>query len=562
MKINKIIILLISTGLILINCARQTTPEGGPKDKTKPQLLEEQSIPKNNQKNFKGQKIELYFSEDVKLKDPKEEILITPSPGKDTKFSAVGNKVTITPQTPWKDTTTYNLLFRESIQDVTESNPTEEIHLAFSTGPTIDSLSIAGSVVESTTEKIPEKITVAIYSSDTFNIFNNTSTYLTKTDKEGNFKISNLKQGKYFIYAYDDKNKNLKVESTNEKYGFKSKELNLVKNIDSVRLSLVKMDSRIIKLNSNRSNIKTTTLRFNKSIINYTIENDPNETLNTFGDNQTEITFYYDETKPLKDSVQIKLQATDSLEQKFDSLVYIKQGEAKAIKTTYSVSIEPLILDYKTGILEAKGKTSIPTAKFTMDSIYIIVDTVNTIKINKQDIRYDVKTKKFNITSKLDTTLLNKRYKTEETTVNKIKNNLQTKKELKLTLGKGSLISIYNDSSKRQTIDLPIKQITSTGSLSITVNTKQKNYIVELLNSSNKVEQQIKNKTEYTFEKLAGGEYKIRIIIDKNNNGKWDAGNIYQREEPEEVNYYKGLEGKYNIPVRENWFVGPIKISF
>src|SRR4051812_8290211 len=119
-----IILLLI---LAFTKCARQTQPTGGPKDTDPPELIS--STPTNGEKNFHGNNIELTFDENVKLKDPKEEILITPSLGAATRFSVKKNKVIITPEYQWADTTTYSIAFRDGIQDVNESNPTDDLHL-------------------------------------------------------------------------------------------------------------------------------------------------------------------------------------------------------------------------------------------------------------------------------------------------------------------------------------------------------------------------------------------------------------------------------------------------
>ncbi|MEJ0054532.1 MAG: DUF2141 domain-containing protein [Bacteroidota bacterium] len=67
-------------------------------------------------------------------------------------------------------------------------------------------------------------MTVGIYQQDTFDIFTDTARYFTKTDKKGRFSLDNVKNGKYKIYAFDDKNKNLKVESRTERFGFLSDE--------------------------------------------------------------------------------------------------------------------------------------------------------------------------------------------------------------------------------------------------------------------------------------------------------------------------------------------------
>ncbi|MGC4021993.1 MAG: Ig-like domain-containing protein [Cyclobacteriaceae bacterium] len=240
------IILLIS----LWQCARQSQPAGGPKDTDPPELIS--SIPINGQKNFKGKTIEVTFNEFVKLKNAEDEIVITPTIGK-SKFLAKRNKVIITPSENWKDSTTYSIAFREAVQDITESNPTEDLHLAFSTGSTIDSLKFFGYVTEMFKEKLPEKITVALYQSDTFDIFKHKPIYFTKTNKKGRFSIRNLKGGKYFAYAFDDKNKNSKVDSKSERFTFKTTPIILETLKDSIVLELIHVDTRPIKITSVRN---------------------------------------------------------------------------------------------------------------------------------------------------------------------------------------------------------------------------------------------------------------------------------------------------------------------
>jgi uncharacterized protein (DUF2141 family) len=558
MKLFTIRLILLFTTIFLCRCARQTTPEGGPKDITKPELLK--SNPQDNQTNFKGKKLELYFSEDIKLKDPKEEIIITPSPGKETKYLAVKNKLTIDPANQWADSTTYSIMFRESIQDITESNPTDELRLAFSTGNTIDSLSIAGFISEAQTEIIPEKITVALYQADTFDIFKHPSVYFTKTDKTGRFKISNLKPGSYHLYAYDDKNKNLKVESVTEKYGFLAKPIELTKHTDSLEVVLSKIDSRPIKLNSKRSTLKTTILRFNKTLTTYEIKKNEQNIPVTFGDNKTEIVFYHDELNPMKDSLQLEVLGTDSLQQKFDSLIYIKQGITKGVKTTFSLSTELPTLSYNTGKLELNGKTNIPVGNFYIDSLYIQIDSLTKINFKKDNLSYKEATKQFTLSTNIDTTLLTK--PTEE--LNEKTKNRKTKTTIsaQLILGKTFAISIYNDSSKRQSIKLPPKQAASTGTLSIAVKTAVPNYVIELINNANQSVATITNLKKHVFENLTPTDYKIRITIDENKNGQWDVGNILLLREHEKTLYYQGTDKKYTIPVRENWEVGPILLTF
>ncbi|HZB12634.1 MAG TPA: Ig-like domain-containing protein, partial [Chryseolinea sp.] len=72
--------------LFALSCARQTAPTGGPKDSIPPTLIT--SIPKAGQINFKGNSIELTFSEPIFLNNPKDELLITPAIGKEFDIEA------------------------------------------------------------------------------------------------------------------------------------------------------------------------------------------------------------------------------------------------------------------------------------------------------------------------------------------------------------------------------------------------------------------------------------------------------------------------------------------
>ena len=93
--------ILLCLSLLITGCASITTPSGGPKDSKPPILIK--SIPSPNQTNFKGKTVELVFNEYVKLNNPKEEIIISPSPGKNIEIKSNGTKVTITPKDNWQE---------------------------------------------------------------------------------------------------------------------------------------------------------------------------------------------------------------------------------------------------------------------------------------------------------------------------------------------------------------------------------------------------------------------------------------------------------------------------
>ncbi len=532
--------------IVLAACANVAMPTGGPRDKTPPELVS--SIPSNNEKNFNGNIIELTFSEDIKIKDPKEEILIIPSIGKKTLFTVKKKKLVIDPELELIPNTTYSINFREGVQDLTEGNPADNLHLAFSTGPTIDSLSVGGNVKEMFSEKKPTKITIALYQSDTFDIFKHTPIYFTKSDKDANFTISNLKASNYHIYAFEDKNKNLKVDSKTEKYGFLSASINLDISKDSIEVPLVMVDSRPLTLNNIRHNDRTSRVRFNKPLDSLRISGlTPKESIYTYGVDHSELIFYNFFQKG--DSLNVHLTAMDSIGQKIDTTIYIKHGEIKTTKESLKTKELGLHYTFSNKSVLYTFNYNKPVAGINIDSIYIEYDTLHTSPIELSKIRIDTLKNQVTITSKIEEQPVDDKQKKKQ-------------KAPELILGKGAFTTIEQDSSKRINKSIKVSKEEDLGLVSLKIETTHKNYIVQLTNNDNEVLYSLKNIKEHTFKYLEPLEYRLRIIIDTNQNGKWDAGNFHKKIEPEKIFLFKSEEGKYSFPIRANWEYGPVLIKF
>jgi Bacterial Ig-like domain/Polysaccharide lyase family 4, domain II len=529
---------LLILSFILFSCASQTTPTGGPKDETPPKLTS--SNPKHNETKFAGKTIELSFSESIKLNNPKEEIIITPPAGKKTDFTAKNNKLIIKPELDWKENTTYTINFREGVQDITESNEALNLKLAFSTGTYLDSLTIAGKISEAYTEKIPDKITVALFASDTFNIFEHSPDYFTKADKEGNFTISNLKPGSYRIYAFEDKNKNLHVESKTEKFAFKADPIDLKKNTMGLPLRLVNIDSRPLELTSMRTQSDINTIRFNKALSEFKIKS-TEKILATYGADQTEVITYY--PHPNLDSLAITFTGIDSLQQKIDTVLYIKKDKNERIEETFRVSYTEPQLNLETNAFTFSATFNKPLIGMTLDSIYVSVDSATTIPFQPADIYIDTVNRKLNIKA-----------------VIKVDN--ENAQQLKFHLGKGSLISIDSDSTKREIKNIKTITSESTAILQLHIQTKEPSFIIHLLNVNNTILETRYNETKPTFKYINPENVKIRVIIDTNKNGKWDTANYLTNTEAERVIFYQSEDKKFETPLRANWEVGPLIIKF
>ncbi len=520
------------------HCANQTSPGGGPQDKKPPELVN--SNPKNNQKNFKGKAIELTFDEYVELKNANEEILISPSIGKDLKIAAKKKKVTLTPKENWKENTTYSVNFREAVQDITEKTPTTNLRIAFSTGETIDSLQINGNVFEVFKNEIPEKITVALYSADSFNIFKHQPTYFTKATKTGKFSIQNLKQGEYYIYAFEDRNKNLVVESKSEKFGFLAKPI-ILPIKDSVIIPLIRVDTRPIKVTSLRPSQKITTLRLNKAVTSIKVTPyDKSNYLIYYGAKQDEVIFLNRSEEQSRDSTLIDLELSDSLNVKRDTSVYLKFNTTKVPAEKFRNSLGKSNYDIVTKKVTSTVQFNKPLKSINFDSIYLQIDSTTFENIKANDLVYDSLHNHLTISKQFET-------KAENPT---------------LIFGKGAFVSVEKDSSQAKTEGIKLFKADELGSLSIRILSKEAAYIIELINGSREIVATLSNPKEHLFKNLQPDQYSIRITIDKNKNGKWDCGNFYQKEEPERVIQYKTFDGKTSTPIRANWEVGPLEIKF
>lgn len=527
--------------LFLLSCANVTAPTGGPKDTIPPQL--KFIAPQQGQTNYKGRGVTLEADEYLKLKNPKEEIIITPNV-KSAKFTAKKKLFLIEFDEKLADSTTYSIAFREAIQDLNEGNPAEDLHLAFSTGDIIDSLKIEGTVKQLMRGDPAEKYTVAVYTQDTFNIFKHKPVYFTRTNKTGKFTITNLKAGKYFIYAWDDKNKNLSLQSQSEKFGFLPDTLNLTENIDSLEIQTLALDSRPINVTGIRSLGHFTKVRLNKNIVSYTLKsldsNDKNIN-HCFASSQSEIDIF--PNKLVGDSTLITISAIDSLNQTKDSTFYMKQTSAKSLKEKIQLSPGKTEVQEETQKLSGQVKLSELIKGIRPDSIYVQLDTIRTIAFNIREITYD---------TIFRTIKLNKTFQ---------KSDSIDWKQARLIFGEGAFISIHADSSKQLTNSISLIKAEEMAVLIIESQAAKPNTRLEIVNERYEVIASLPHNKITTFKNLPASQIMLRAIIDTNKNGKWDNGNPNQRTLPEKIVYYLNREKKKQIPLRANWEV-PIKWNF
>lgn len=232
----------------LFGCANPIAPEGGPKDLDPPKLKPEQST-RNFQTRFKKQDIVLAFDEWVELRDVFTQVIISPPLAKRPEI--VRKKKTIQvlfdKDEVLRDSATYVINFGQAIRDITEGN-VAPIVFVFSTGDYIDSLSVEGQINDAWTGKPMDKTLFMLYENLADSVVRKERPfYFAMTDKEGKFKVNNVKSGTFKAVALNDLNLNYRFDSDAEQIGFLDSNLvlsgKLITDTVAVKLDTLSQDS-------------------------------------------------------------------------------------------------------------------------------------------------------------------------------------------------------------------------------------------------------------------------------------------------------------------------------
>lgn len=101
-----------------------------------------------------------------------------------------------------KPNTTYAISFGKSISDNTENNVLNNYRFVFSTGNSIDSLVLKGTVINSFSQKPENDAVVMLYKSNYDSVpYKELPNYIAKTDENGLFNFSNIKNDSFKIFV-------------------------------------------------------------------------------------------------------------------------------------------------------------------------------------------------------------------------------------------------------------------------------------------------------------------------------------------------------------------------
>lgn len=225
MRLKNSLILLFAVGLLFfVRCANPVMPTGGPKDTLPPQIRF--SYPENNSVNFQGRIVEITFNEFIRLEKINQQALISPPPQENPEYRIKGKTLQVRFKEDLKPLTTYTLFFGNAIVDLTESNPLTDFTFVFSTGPALDSMALRGQVAFAFDDKPAEEAFILLYRLEGDSVpadslpFLRKPYYVARTNKQGYFRMGNLRNEPYKMYALEDKNSNFLYDKGGEAIAF------------------------------------------------------------------------------------------------------------------------------------------------------------------------------------------------------------------------------------------------------------------------------------------------------------------------------------------------------
>lgn len=582
---------VMSALLILIGaCAKISNPSGGPRDRTPPVVVE--TVPKYGARNFKGKSVAITFDEYVTLNSINEKFMISPPMKKKPKVYTRNKNVVTEFLENLRDSTTYTLYFQDAIRDLNEGNILDDYQFVLSTGPVLDSLSVTGNVYNASDMETPEKTMVLLYRqlADSF-VVKHLPDYISRVDQKGYFRINNVREGIYRLYALTDADNSKNFNLPDEPFAFmnapievtleknyippvrdtvpKKKEIPKAKDVSKTK-DLKLQDTIVTKgeypmmlfTATKKAHYLTSSGRPLKYQLVYSFSL-PTDTLGyRFIIPDTGKESYYIETNKEKDSIKVWLT---------DSTLYSKNQIKTIIGYPFTDSLG--ILGYKQDTIQMRFMTPRPPRGKVKKPVFTFETNIKAnLLIPGQKIIFTSLTP----FRQPDTTLIRLYQVTDSTKSNLsvnyslvkdsansciyyLKADLKQDKKYLFVGDSASFGNIYSVNSDSVGIGFSFRKPDSFSKLTLSIKNCKMNSIIQLLNNSEKLvtETIIKSDGKVVFPMLEGGTYRIRVIYDINGDGKWTTGNFDTGRQPEPVSYYPNeLEIKSGWEIENDWDIG------
>lgn len=534
-KLVSVVLLVITSG-----CARQGYPTGGPKDEDSPVSLG--CKPDNGSLHFDANEFYIQFDEYVVLKNPTNNILVSPPMKQQPEYTTKGKGVLVKIKDTLQENTTYLFQFKEAIADFNEGNLLSSFEYVFSTGKDMDTLMLGGRVLEPRSGKPwKETVTVMAYrdiESEVVALVDTIATFVqpdfvTRCDKQGFFAFHYIPAGRYRVVAFEDKNRNLRLDPT-EAAAWDTVASEAKPSLDSNRVSTLLISQpetqrqRVTSssfIAKGRIQIVTQLPLQHPVVSGEEVEwrlNGRRDTMNLWCLN------------PHCDSTMLVL--SDNGLQDTLRLRFTEQKKGKRQKVGAKEEKTPLLRPLCDGNkafyddlrLEITNPIFMVSIGATAEVMYLKDSTVTShylVADSNDQIRIDAA--------------------------------LKSGEKYHVHIAKGLFTDIYGNTSDSLDFDLTPKDY---GTLTLHIDNRTGlPLVIEVLDKRDTVVQSSPLPTPLsplTFKHLAAGDYTLRAILDANGDGRWTPGDYRLQRQPEQVIFFeKTLSLREKWEMEERWMV-------
>lgn len=211
-SVRAIIMLLLP--FLLASCARMGAPDGGWFDEIPPRVVS--ASPDDRGTNVKSKKVTINFSEFIKVENVAEKVVISPPQMEQPDIKAHGKRIMVELKDSLWQNTTYTIDFSDAISDNNEGNPMGSYTYSFSTGESIDTLEVSGTVLHAENLEPIKGILVGLQGTTPDLPFIRVS----RTDSRGRFIIRGVAPGSYTIGAVMDADGDFRFTQRSETMAF------------------------------------------------------------------------------------------------------------------------------------------------------------------------------------------------------------------------------------------------------------------------------------------------------------------------------------------------------
>lgn len=599
---------LLMLMIVVYSCASMGNPDGGPYDEEPPKFV--RSTPKPFAINSKEKKVTIEFDEFIKLEKAAEKVVVSPPQLEQPEIKASGRKVVVGLVDSLRPNTTYTIDFADAIVDNNEGNPLGNYAFTFSTGTTIDTMEVSGTVLSASDLEPVKNIQVGLHSDLSDSAFmKKPFDRVSRTDSRGHFSIRGIAPGKYRIYALMDGNQNYLFDSKTEMIAFSdsiiipamedamrqdtiwkdSLTIDTIKSVGYIRFLPDDIILRAFKEENDRQYLtRSERDKENHFVLTFSARADTLPTLKGLNFDERDA-FIIEKTDRndsicywIKDSliyqmdtleIQMDYLATDTLDRlvpQTDTLFLAnkltraerEKLEAKAAeekekerkkKEKKGEKIEPEPTKFLTLNVDA------PSA-FDLDrNVYLSFDepvaSIDTAAIH-MEIKKDSLWEEIPFLFVSDS-VLPRKYE--------ILAEWGPEKEYQLSIDSMAFKGVYGLHTNKVKQTMKVKKLDEYGTILLNITGADSTAVVELLDGSGKVlrQQRITPQNTADFYYLnPGTKFYIRLFNDRNGNGVWDTGKYSEHLQPEEVYYFpKVWEMKANFEFEENWNINAVPVE-